>query len=191
MRKSQKPSVLRAARGLSNRLASPCKGVFPNSLVRCGRFVAVFLFASILSACGGGGSNDSGAGTGTPKASATLTPNSIVVDSTQSTKITSISVTPDGTQQIAFSPDSSIASSLKEGEVLNILAGSDERFPLGLAGKISGIARSSDGATIVNLAPVSLAEIVTTSTSQATDIPLTSENFIGVIAPPRGSAESG
>lgn len=151
------------------------------------------LFLAALVACGGGGAGGEPAPGSTagpsldvsPAATPTaiLTAGNTSVDTPQAMQIVGITATSSGEQQLSFSADSSLATNLTAGGVLSINQGVDPRFPLGLAGKVTNVSKTADGKTMVDLAPATLAEIVTKSSVQANDVPLSTENFIGVISP--------
>jgi hypothetical protein len=151
------------------------------------------LFLAALVACGGGGASGEPAPGSTagpsldvsPAATPTaiLTAGNTSVDTPQATQIVGVTATSSGEQQLSFSADSSLATNLTAGGVLSINQGVDPRFPLGLAGKVTNVSKTDDGKTMVDLAPATLAEIVTKSSVQANDVPLSTENFIGVISP--------
>jgi hypothetical protein len=148
------------------------------------RLAAGGLVLAALSACGGGvGGGESNSAITTDAPTTVLQSSVVTVDTAQARQLISVSTTPTGASQIKFSPGSSVAASLTTGAVLSISQDSDTRFPLGLAGKVTSVSSTSGGEKIVTLSRVALADVISQSNVQANDIPLTSDNFIGVISP--------
>ena len=79
--------------------------------------------------------------------------------------------------------DGDLADSVEAGSLLYVLPDDDNRFPFGLTGRVADISDSDNGTKIVELEPVSYAEVVSEATFDLTDIPLDADNFVGVIAP--------
>ena len=88
--------------------------------------------------------------------------------------------------------DGGIVEKAVLGENLVILAGTDERYPLGLSGKIDSISNSEGGNKLITLSPLTFNDVVVESKSEIINIPLTGDHFIGAIAPDaiQGSSDS-
>jgi Bacterial Ig-like domain/CARDB len=166
----------------------PCrtsrKNPLPNWRLAAGgwRLAAGGLALALLSACGGGGGGSPTVNTLAATA-ATVTQDSVVLITTQTNQITSVTSGTESASQLSFLSGSPVASALKTGSVLQIPQGADDRFPLGYAGKVSGLSQAADGSTVATLEPATLEDVVVKSSVSTGELALNSENFVGFISP--------
>ena len=146
------------------------------------RLMTLLFLTLLLAACGGGGGGGSGNDPVQSNDSVTvLQKNTILVDGTTSPQIVSTVATENGRTQISFSVGE-LGNKLKVGNVLSIPPGIDSRYPLGFAGKIDELTPIS-GNIVAVLSSVTLADLLSESQTVEQEVPLSSDNFIGVIAP--------
>ena len=78
---------------------------------------------------------------------------------------------------------SSVGASMAPGKTLLLPPGTDSRFPLGFAAKVSSVENRPDGSKLVTLAPTTLADAVQSSKISRPAVALGAENFVGVLSP--------
>lgn len=83
-----------------------------------------------------------------------------------------------------------LAESLYEGAVLYLPPGVNDNFPLGLAGRVKALGGGGGDTASVELTEVAYAEVFEQSEADLQDIPLTADNFVGVISPMAVQASS-
>lgn len=112
-----------------------------------------------------------------------MTSEATVISKEEIPQIDTLLALDDGNMQLKTIPQSVLASGLGIGNVITILPGEDERYPLGFVGKIVDSWQNADGSTEFTLESASLADVVEEAQDQVFSMPLTSDNFIGVISP--------
>ncbi len=122
-------------------------------------------------------------------ATSTVKDDVIIIDAQAIADIVEVIIDDAGATLLQLSGD--LENSVQNGSLLFILPGTDEQFPLGLAGRVVEIIYNVNGTKTVKLEQVSYAEIIKESSFDLSDIPLDASNFIGVIAPSGVQASPG
>ncbi len=105
----------------------------------------------------------------------------ITIDESSATDIVATNTDSSGETELQVSGD--LAGLTQAGSLLYILPGSDDRFPFGVTGRVTGITNNGDGTKNVILEKITYADIFKEAKFDLSDIPLDANNFIGVIAP--------
>lgn len=143
----------------------------------------ILLMTAGLAACGGGGGGTDSVVTAAPSAQSTTTTSTVVVDAVKSIQVINTVNNDDSSTTLTLSSGGSLATDLSAGKLVHIPAGEDSRFPLGLTAKVSSAFKNADGSNAVALVPAKLVDIATKSSSSVSDIQLSADNFVAVIAP--------
>lgn len=155
------------------------------------RLAGLGLMLGTLAACGGGGGSGSSSST-TPSVTGNvaLSDNTALLQDQALQQMTSSQndsgqtvLTLSDTSQVLQNGQQVNSNSLAAGMAVLVPPGSDSRYPFGLAGKIASVS-SSGGSTQVTLDSASLSDVAASSSTSAPEaVPLTADNFVGVIAP--------
>ena len=145
----------------------------------------VLLFVSIASCSGSGSDPEDTSPTdiGGVTASTTLIVGSTAFDQTTVDQIVSRDQADDGSITLKVDSSNSTGRNFEVGKPFVVMPGSDDRYPLGLSGKIKTMEVNEAGENVVTLEPISLNDVVEDSVLNINDVTLSAENFIGVIAP--------
>ncbi len=130
----------------------------------------------LLSGCGG---SSDGENTSKAENTSIVSSNVILLDKTSSKKIIDSNVS-DKTR-LKISKDAT--ADIEVGKVFFLPPGSDDRFPLGISGKIESVDSNSQDSSTITLSEVNLMDIVEESSLKESTVELNSGNFVGVIAP--------
>jgi len=136
----------------------------------------------MFTGCGGGGS--SGVVIADEKSidnnnSIVLNDKTFIIDSNLSSNIKGLVFDDSNSTYRSVSVSESLSNTLKQGEIFYLPAGMDDRFPLGLTGKIEEVNNGN-----VQLSKVELADVVTELKLEDIEGEFTPEDLISVIVPP-------
>lgn len=141
-----------------------------------------------LTACGGAGGGGGGipsnaTDTNTGTATATINNGVVTIPATQLGLVSTKADAAGATVLVVSNPAQTALANAQVGTVVNILPGQDSRYPLGLAGVVESVSINAQGQKEITLKAATLADVVSQSKVKIDAIPLSAENFVGVIAP--------
>jgi len=143
------------------------------SILKYFKWFLVSMSMVLLVGCGSGDNNSDVAST---EPDSSLNSNVVVVDSNNSTDIVITSSFEDENTNLSVSEE--LAASLKIEDIFYLPSDANSNYPFGISGKIESIQGRN-----IELSMVNYADIVKQSELEETVTELTSDNFIGVIAP--------